>query len=193
MGKRLGTAVWLADVIEEAGRDATRYFFVMRRSESQLEFDLALATKKSLDNPVFYAQYGHARLCALAQKAVDKGVPEPTLGPGALDPLVLPEELDLIRAMDKAPDVIADAAREREPHQVVHYIQDMIAGFHSYFSQYKNTEKVVSDDADKTRARLLMCRALRNTLAGLLGILGVSAPERMDFEAEPGEEGGVTE
>jgi arginyl-tRNA synthetase len=187
MGKRLGTAVWLADVVGEAGRDATRYFFVMRRSDAQLEFDIDLATKKSLDNPVYYAQMGHARMCSIARRAREAGVPEPELGDGVLAPLVLPEEIRLIKALERAPEVVAEAADAREPHQVVHFIQDTIATFHSYFTQYKNSEKVISEDPDKTRARLLLCQALRDTLRGLLGILGVSAPERM-VQGEEGEE-----
>jgi len=182
MGKRLGTAVWLSEVVAEAGRDATRYFFAMRRSDAQLEFDIELATKKSLDNPVYYAQMGHARMCAIARRAQEAGIPDAELTDGALAPLVLPEELALIKAMTRAPEVVADAADAREPHQVVHFIQDTIATFHSYYTQYQHSERVISDDADKTRARLLLCRALQGTLRGLLGILGVSAPERMVLE-----------
>lgn len=182
MSKRAGTVVPLREVVDEAGRDATRYLFVMRRSDAQLEFDIDLATSKSLDNPVFYAQMGHARMCSIARKAKETGVPDPELGPGALDPLLLPEELGMIKTMGQTPDVIVEAAEAREPHQVVHHIQDVIAQFHSYFTQYKNTEKVVSDDPAKTRARLLMCRALRCTLRTLLAIIGVDAPERMVLE-----------
>ncbi|MCK5689978.1 arginine--tRNA ligase, partial [Myxococcota bacterium] len=183
MGKRLGTAVWLKDVVEEAGRDATRYFFVMRRSDSQLDFDIELATKKTLDNPVYYAQMGHARLCAIARKAEEKGVEMPVFSDGSLAALTLPEELDLIKSMSEAPQVIADAADAREPHQVLHYVQDLISQFHSYYSKYKGKEMVISDDAEKTRARLLLTMALRTILASLLGdALGVGTPERMVFE-----------
>jgi len=180
MGKRLGTAIWLEDVVAEAGRDATRYFFVMRRADAQFDFDLDLATSKSLDNPVFYAQMGHARMCAIARRAKEEGVAEPQMGPGALDALALPEELGIIRAMCRAPEVVAQAALEREPHQIVHYVQDLIGQFHSYYSQYKGSERVVSDDPAKTRARLLLCKGLQTTLAALLqDILGVGAPEEM--------------
>jgi arginyl-tRNA synthetase len=179
MGKRLGTAVWLGDVVSEAGRDATRYFFAMRRSDSQLDFDIDLATKKSLDNPVYYAQMGHARMCSIARKATESGVPEPTYEPGALASLTLPEELGLIKTMARAPDLLADAAEALEPHQVVHYLQDLIGQFHSYYTKYKGSERVISDDPDKTRARLLLCAGLRTVLAGLLDIVGVAAPESM--------------
>jgi len=179
MGKRLGTAVWLRDVIDEAGRDATRYFFVMRRSDSQLDFDLALATKKSLDNPVYYAQMGHARMCSIARRAKEAGVPEPVLDAGALDALTLPAELGLIKTLLQAPEIVRDAATSYEPHRVVHYLQELIAEFHSYYTQYRNTDRVISDDAAKTRARLLLCRALQQALHALLTLLGVDAPEQM--------------
>jgi len=187
MGKRLGTAVWLREVVEEAGRDATRYFFLLRRSDSQLDFDIELATKKSIDNPVYYAQMGHARMCSIERRAAEAGIKAPELGPGALDALVLPEELDLIKALERSREVVANAAREREPHLVAHHIQELIAQFHSYYTKYKGAEKVVSDDPVKTRARLLLCRALRMTLFELLGLLGVSAPERMSLAEEDGD------
>lgn len=189
MGKRLGTAVWLQDVVGEAGRDATRYFFVMRRSDSQLDFDLELATKKSLDNPVFYAQMGHARLSSIARKAREAGIPEPVSGPGALEALALPAELGLVKTLVLAPEVVRDAALSYEPHRIVHYIQDLIGQFHSYYTQYKGSERVLSDDPAKTRARLLLCRALQTTLRGLLGLLGVGAPEVMVLpEGDQGDE-----
>lgn len=184
MGKRLGTAVWLKDVIDEAGRDATRYLFLMRRLDTQMEFDVELAQRKSLDNPVYYAQMGHARLRAIERKAEAEGValPPPDAWQLAdLEPLVLPEEVGLMRAMARAADVVADAARAREPHAVVAFVQDLIAQFHSYYSRYKRDERVISDDAGKTRARLLLCRGLANVLEGLLTLLGVDAPARMDL------------
>jgi arginyl-tRNA synthetase len=185
MGKRLGTAVWLSDVLKEAGSDATRYFFLMRRSDAQMDFDVELATKKSLDNPVYYAQMGYARLSSILRKAKEQGIELPNYTPGALDALVLPEEIQLMKLMTRAPDIIADAARLCESHLVVHYLQELIALFHSYYTQYKGTERVISEHADKTRARLLMCEALRNLLAALLHVLGVSAPESMYHDEAP--------
>lgn len=188
MGKRLGTAVWLREVLDQVGPDAFRYFFIMRRADAQMDFDLELATKKTLDNPVFYAQMGHARMCSIARKAAEAGVPAPKYEPGVFDALTLPEEIALIKTMLRAPELVVDAAVAREPHQVVHYIQELIAQFHSYYSQYKNTERVVSNDPVKTRARLLLCEGLAQTLRALLGILGVSAPERMTLDDVAGEE-----
>ncbi|MBN1962558.1 MAG: arginine--tRNA ligase [Deltaproteobacteria bacterium] len=183
MGKRLGTAVWLREVISEAGCDATRYFFIMRRSDAQLDFDLELAAKKSLDNPVYYAQMGHARMCSIARRASSMGIAQPIYSEGTFDALVLQAELNLIKMMALAPEVIRDAALLREPHRIVHYVQELIAQFHSYYTKYKNTERVISDDPDKTKARLLLCRGLQVTLKALLeDILGVQAPEQMAIE-----------
>ncbi|MEZ4273410.1 MAG: DALR anticodon-binding domain-containing protein [Myxococcota bacterium] len=184
MGKRLGTAVWLRDVVEEAGRDATRYFFVMRRADSQMDFDIDLATKKSLDNPVYYAQMGHARLASIARRANEAGVATPVYREGVFATLTLPEEIGIIRKMSQAPELVAYAAAQQEPHLVVHYLQDLIADFHSYYSRYKNSERVISDDVEKTQARLLMCRALQGVLRSLLGILGVEAPEEMYLDPD---------
>ena len=184
MGKRLGTAVWLREIIDEAGRDATRYFFLMRRADTQMDFDIDLATKKSLDNPVFYAQMGYARMASIARRAKDEQVPTPVASHTALAPLVLPEELDLIKTLARAPDVVADAAEAAEPHLVVNYVQSLIAQFHSYYTQYKNTERVISQDAAKTQARLLLCQGLAEVLHDLLDLLGVAAPERMTLPVE---------
>ncbi len=152
-----------------------------------MDFDIELATKRSLDNPVYYAQMGHARLCSIARRAREAGVPSPTYEEGALEALSLPEEIGLIRTMARAPEVIAQAALDREPHQVVTYVQTLIAQFHSYYSQYSKTERVISDSEEKTRARLLLCRGLREILAVFLeDMLGVSAPEEMYLDdAEP--------
>lgn len=182
MGKRLGTAVWLRDVVSEAGADATRYFFSMRRSEAQMEFDIDLATKKSVDNPVYYAQMGHARLCAIGRRAAREGYGDLDLGAADLSALTLPDEIALIRFMDRSKDVIAQAAADRASHAVVHYLQDMIAAFHGYYTKYKGTERVISDDRAKTHARLALCDGLRRLLAGLLDVLGVAAPEEMHLE-----------
>ncbi len=182
MGKRLGTAVWLKDILDEAGKDATRYFFIMRRSDAQMDFDVQLATEKSNDNPVFYAQMGHARMCAIARKAEALGVQTPVYEEGILDALVLPEELALIKTVLRAPEVVADAAAAYEPHLVVFYLQDLITQFHSYYTQYKGTERVVSDDVSKTHARLLLCHGLKLVMRALLvDILGVEAPTAMSL------------
>ena len=181
MGKRAGNVVWLREVIDEVGRDATRFIFLTRRADAQLDFDLELAKRQTLDNPVFYVQYGHARLAAIARKAVEEGVPAPTFDLEVARTLVLPEEQDLIRRIASFPDLIAGAALAYEPHRVAFWLQDTIAAFHSYYTGGKKTgERVIGPNPRKTAARLFLCRALKQVLANGLAVLGVAAPDRME-------------
>jgi arginyl-tRNA synthetase len=179
MGKRSGNFVTLRDVIEEAGADATRVFFIERTSNSQFDFDLALAKKQEDVNPVFYVQYGHARAASILRKAAERGVSIPAVTPEALQGLSLPEEFDLVKRILELPGVIAGAAQALEPHRVVFYLKDTIGAFHSYLTRYKNTERVLSDDAVKTQARLALVVALKLALGNALHTLGVSAPDEM--------------
>lgn len=179
MGKRSGNFVTLRDVIEEAGADATRVFFIERTSNSQFDFDLALAKKQEDINPVFYVQYGHARAASILRKAQERGIELPAVTAEALAGLQLPEEIDLVKRMLSLPEVIAGAAQALEPHRVVFFLKDTIGAFHSYLTRYKQTEKVLSDDPVKTRARLALVQAVKLTLANALRTLGVSAPEQM--------------
>jgi arginyl-tRNA synthetase len=181
MGKRAGTVVWLREVLEEVGRDAVRFLFLTRRSDAPLDFDVELATRRTLDNPVFYVQYGHARLHAIFRRAVEEGVPLPGFDLEAARTLGSPEELDLIRRVAAFPDVLSGAALSFEPHRVAFYLQETIAAFHSWYTQGKRTgERVLGTDPTRTAARLFLCRALAQVLANGLAVLGVSAPERMD-------------
>jgi arginyl-tRNA synthetase len=182
MGKRAGNVVWLRDVVEEVGCDATRYLFLTRRSDAPLDFDLELAKRQTLDNPVFYVQYGHARLHAIFRKAAESGVALPAFDLVDARRLTAPGELDLVRRIAAFPDLLAGAAQAFEPHRVVFYLQDTIAAFHSWYTQGKRTgERVLGSDPATTRARLFLCRALAQVLANGLSVLGVSAPERMDL------------
>ena len=188
MGKRLGTAVWLREVIDEAGKDATRFMFATRRLDTQMDFDIDLAAQKSLENPVFYAQMGHARLCAIGRRAAEQGRALPEASSWrreALDLLALDDELALMRAAARAADVVADAAAELEPHRVPAYLQELIASFHSYYSRNKAGARVLGDDAALTEARLLLCRGLQHLFAALLAAVGVEAPERMELGDAP--------
>ncbi|MHB8418621.1 MAG: arginine--tRNA ligase [Myxococcales bacterium] len=180
MSKRAGTVVSLREVVDEVGRDAARFFFLLRRSDAQLDFDVALARRQSNDNPVFYVQYGHARLCSILAKARAQGVPAPRHDPEALRSLTLPEELDLARRLLSLPDLVAGAAAAFEPHRLVFFLQDLVAAFHGYYTRYKTTEKVIGPDPAKTAARLYLCDCLRQAMANALAMLGVSAPERME-------------
>jgi arginyl-tRNA synthetase len=181
MGKRAGNVVWLRDVVDEVGRDATRFLFLTRRADAQLDFDLELAKRQTLDNPVFYVQYGHARLAAIARKAAEAGVPAPAFDLEVARTLASPEEQELIRRIASFPDVVSGAALAYEPHRIAFWLQETIAAFHSYYTQGKKTgERVIGPDPRKTAARLFLCRALKQVLANGLAVLGVSAPERME-------------
>jgi arginyl-tRNA synthetase len=181
MSKRAGTVVSLREVVEEVGADATRFIFLTRRSDAQLDFDVELAKRQTLDNPVFYVQYGHARLAAIFQKAREAGIPPPAFDLDAARTLTLPEEQDLVRRVASFPDLLAAAALAYEPHRVAFWLQETIAAFHSYYTQGKKTgERVIGPDPRKTAARLFLCRALKQVLANGLAVLGVAAPERME-------------
>ncbi|MGB8932485.1 MAG: arginine--tRNA ligase [Anaeromyxobacteraceae bacterium] len=181
MSKRAGTLVSLREVVDEVGRDATRFIFLTRRSDAPLDFDLDLARKQTLDNPVFYVQYGHARLAAIFAKAREGGVEVPDFDLDAVRTLTSPEELELIRRIAGFPDMLAAAALAWEPHRVAFWLQETIASFHSWYSQGKRSgERVIGSDPLKTKGRLFLCRALKQTLANGLAVLGVSAPDRME-------------
>ncbi|BDG07830.1 arginine--tRNA ligase [Anaeromyxobacter paludicola] len=181
MSKRAGTVVSLREVVEEVGRDATRFFFLTRRSDAQLDFDLELAKRQSLDNPVFYVQYGHARLASILAKAKEAGLPEPSFDLAAVRRLTTPEEQELMRRVVAFPDLLSGAALAYEPHRVAFWLQETIAAFHSYYTQGKKTgERVIGTDPTTTAGRLYLCKALKQVLANGLAALGVAAPERME-------------
>jgi len=180
MSKRAANFVTLRELLETAGSDATRVFFLLRRGDMALDFDVGLAQRRDNDNPVFYVQYGHARCAAILRKAREEKGVEPRWDPGAISALELPEEIDLIKRILLFPELVAQAAQALEPHKVVFYLQETIAAFHGYYTRYKKTERVISDDPRKTAARLYLVWALQQTLANALRVLGVSAPERMD-------------
>jgi arginyl-tRNA synthetase len=181
MSKRAGTVVSLREVVEEVGRDATRFIFLTRRADAQLDFDLELAKRQTLDNPVFYVQYGHARLARILEKAAEAGLAAPRFSPDAVAALTAPEELDLVKRIVAFPDLIAGAAVAYEPHRVAFWLQETIGAFHSYYTQGKRTgERFIGSDPAKTAARLVLARALKQVLANGLAVLGVSAPERME-------------
>jgi arginyl-tRNA synthetase len=175
MSTRSGEFVTLREVIDEVGRDACRFFFLMRRSDSQLDFDLELAKKQSNENPVYYVQYAHARICSINRNAREQGLQSPELGQVDVDRLTLDEELALAKVLDRYPETVAGAARHFEPHRIVFYLQDLAARFHSYY----NKERVLSEDPEISRARLYLVNCVRTVLQNALLLLGVSAPETM--------------
>ena len=159
----------------------------MRRPDAQLDFDLELVKRRSMDNPVFYMQYGHARLCSIIRKAASLGITPPPFSPDLLELLKLPEERELVRKLAFYPETLTGCLRTLEPHHLVYYINDTISVFHGYYTKYKGAERVVSDDLAKTAARLMMCEAVKIVLGNAMRILGVTAPEKM--ESAPEEEG----
>jgi arginyl-tRNA synthetase len=182
MGKRSGEFVALDEVLQEVGRDAARFFFLMRKSDSHLEFDLELAKRQSSDNPVFYVQYAHARVASILEQAQRNGMPwAPHEIDGApLERLGLAEELELIRRMIQFDDVLEEAVRELEPHRMIFYLLELAGDFHRYY----NRHRVITDDAALTRARLVLVVNVQKTIRRGLEILGVSAPSRMAAIAE---------
>jgi arginyl-tRNA synthetase len=179
MSKRTGEFVELREVVSEVGKDAARFIFLTRRSESQLDFDIEVAKRQTMDNPVFYVQYAHARACSMARKAAEGGVPGP-YADADLARLTLPEELDLLKRLAIYPEMVLNAALAHEPHRVTTFLQELAAAFHGYFTKYKDTEeRVISGNRDLSRARLAMVAAVRQVIANGLSLLGVSAPERM--------------
>lgn len=184
MGKRSGEFVTLRDVIEEvttaqanSGRDAVRFLFLLRKADAQLDFDLEVARRTSMDNPVYYVQYAHARLCSI----LERGKQENRLPPAHALPqaLTLEDERTLALACAELPEVIGRAAKAREPHLVAYYLKDICQEFHGYYSRHKNDARVISEDDATTHARLQLVRALQQVLKNGLTLLGVSAPERM--------------
>jgi arginyl-tRNA synthetase len=175
MSTRSGEFVTLREVVDEVGKDAARYNFLMRRSDSHLDFDLELAKRRSNENPVYYVQYAHARICSILRMAAERGLAPPAYG--EIDPglLRLPEEIDLIKAIIRFPEVVEAAARTLEPHRLTFYLNDLAALFHSYY----NKNKVLSDDGAITRARLFLVRSVLTVLKNALKMLGVSTPEKM--------------
>jgi arginyl-tRNA synthetase len=190
ISKRTGNLLLLSELIDEIGPDAARYYFLMRSPNSTLDVDLDKAREQSLDNPVIYAQYGHARCCAIFRKALERGITPRTPTAAELAALTLPEELALLRRLAAFPDRVREAARALEPHRLVYELNDLNQQFHAYYTKYGKTERVVSDDAVKTAARLGLVTALQVTMARALAILGVSAPERMELPQADEEAGG---
>jgi arginyl-tRNA synthetase len=185
LSKRGGEFVTLREVVDEVGRDAARFFFLLRGCDSQMEFDLELAKKKSLENPVFYVQYGHARLSSILAKAAERDIPVPQTADGVdLDLLKLEEELSLIKKMAAFGDRVVRAAEARAPHQIVFYLQELVADFHHYYTAYAKTSPILKGDPAQIAARLILVLALRQVLRNALGLLGVSAPDRMESLAE---------
>jgi arginyl-tRNA synthetase len=162
----------MRDLIDWVGRDAVRYFLAQRRADSEFVFDIDLALSKSDENPVYYIQYAHARICSMLAQSPELAdrIPE-----AAVDPLVAPTEFALLQRLAEYPQTIALAAQELAPHHLAFWLRDCAADFHAWY----NAERVLVDDVPLKLARLRLARATAQVIANGLGLLGVSAPERM--------------
>jgi arginyl-tRNA synthetase len=172
ISKRAGSYVTLRDLLDWVGRDAVRFFLLSRRADADFVFDVDLARSQTEENPVYYVQYAHARVCSLfAQWSGDAA----RLAQADLAPLTNEKELALAQRLAEYPEMLAEAARELSPHSVTFYLRSLAAEFHSYY----NAERILVDDEALRTARLALCAAVRQVLAGGLSLLGVSAPEKM--------------
>lgn len=174
MSKRTGKAVTLRELMEEVGVDAMRYFFAMRSGDSHLDFDMDLAVSKSNENPVYYAQYAHARVCSILRQGEELGL---ATGGDVNYKLVTSEkEVELLKKLGEFPAIVADAAQKRLPHRITNYAFELAATLHSFY----NAEKVLNqDNLELSKARYELMKAVRTTLQNALAIVGVSAPEKM--------------
>lgn len=174
MSKRTGRAIALRDLIEDVGVDAARYFFVTRSNDSQLDFDMDLARSQSNENPIYYVQYAHARICTMLEQAKNKGFNiESTYDAGLL---TAEKEVDLLKKLGEFPQVVAEAAEKQLPHKVTQYVFDLATLLHSFY----NAEKVLDqENKERTNARIALMKGVRTTLANGLKLIGVSAPEKM--------------
>jgi arginyl-tRNA synthetase len=176
LSKRAGSYVTLRDLIDEVGKDATRYFLVARGASSQLTFDIDLAISKSNDNPVYYIQYAHARICSVMRKLGELGGHwNATTDINTLEQLTESHEKALLKRLSAYPDVVADAARNLEPHTIANYLQELARDFHAWY----NAHKTLVDEIPMRNARLSLSMAIKQVLANGLQLLGVSAPESM--------------
>ncbi len=175
MSKRTGQSVTLNELIEEVGTDAARFFFTMRSIDSQLDFDMTLATEKTNENPVYYIQYAHARICSIMRQLAEAQITECAAGELKLASLTEPEELALIKKLGEYPEMLQRAARDRAVHNVAHYVHELAGLFHSFYNQCR----ILGVDSDVQQARIALVKAVGHVIRHALGILGVSAPERM--------------
>ncbi len=175
MSKRSGQYITLRELMDEVGKDAARFFFNLRDPDSTVDFDMDLARAQSSDNPVYYVQYAHARLCSILRQAEEMGDTTAPASELELQRLESSEERDLLKKMADLPSEITIAARLMEPHRLARYVLDLAGLFHTFY----NSQRVLVEDEGLRRARLSLVRAVRQIVSNVLGILGVSAPERM--------------
>jgi arginyl-tRNA synthetase len=180
MSKRAGEFVTLRDLVDEVGADCAKFFFLLRSTSAHLDFDLDLARRQNDENPAYYVQYAHARIASLLRFAAEKGLTPAAGAPLPGPEVAIPECATLIRKLSCFPEVVRGAAAAREPHRVPTYLMETAADFHRFY----HACRVVSEDRERSRARLLIAAAARRVIANGLALMGVSAPERMERAAE---------
>ncbi len=174
MSKRTGKAVTMRDLVDEVGLDATRYFFAMRSSDTHMDFDLDLAVSQSNENPVYYAQYAHARICSILRTGAEQGINVDSAADFSL--VASEKEIDLLKKLGEFPLAVGEAALKRVPHRITNYIFELASTFHSFY----NAEKVLdTEQPERTKARLALVKAVQITMKNALALIGVSAPEKM--------------
>lgn len=176
MSKRAGVVIPLSELVDEVGADAARFFFLLRAPSSHLDFDLELAKQTTMANPVYYVQYGHARLCSLLENAASRGLARPSAASADVSLLGDPEARIVLRHLVRFPFVVEKAATGRSPHLVTHELMELAQSVHQFYTRYR---VVGADTPELQAARLALMAAARQTIANGLGLLGVSAPERM--------------
>lgn len=165
----------MTELLDEVGKDAARYFFLMRAPDSHLDFDLALAAEQSQENPVFYIQYAHARICSILRQAEEDSVYCPPADQADLGLLRTEAEIDLMKQLAQLPEEIILAAERREPHHIARYCHELASRFHSFYTHCR----VLGEEEALQGARLVLLKATRQVLQTALKILGVVAPEKM--------------
>ena len=183
ISKRAGSYVTLRDLIDWTSKDAVRFFLLSRKADSEFTFDVDLALKQNDENPVFYVQYAHARICSVIQQFTDKGGDASTLAGADLALLTAPSEMALLLRLAEFPPMLANASASLAPHDVAFYLRDVAGAFHSYYG----AERFLVDAGELARARLALLVATRQVIRNALAVLGVSAPERMSRELESSE------
>jgi len=181
MSKRAGSFITLQELIDEVGVDAVRFVFLLKNHDSPLDFDLDMVKKQDSENPVYYVQYAHARICSIFRKAAMEGVSMPDRPDGLLNRLVLDQEMALIRSMAEFPSLLEDIAVKLEPHRLTYCLTELAAAFHRYFNLGTKIpeHRIVTYDRQLSQARLFLAKAIRIVIANGLRLLGVNAPERM--------------
>jgi arginyl-tRNA synthetase len=174
MSKRTGKAVTMRDLVEEVGLDATRYFFAMRSADTHMDFDLDLAVSQSNDNPVYYSQYAHARICSILRQGAEQEMSYEAVTD--FSSLSTEKEIELLKKLGEFPQTVAEAADKRMPHRMTNYIFDLASVFHSFY----NANKVLdAEHKERSEARLALVKTVQITLKNALALIGVSAPEKM--------------